>query len=62
MEVAADAGLLDLDFAGTERFGCPDDGVVDGLVEILHVVSVEADFRREELRIQHSVFVARRCR
>src|ERR1700693_5591682 len=59
MEVAADAGLLDLDFTGPEALGRPDDVVVDGLIEIRHVVSVEPDFRSEELRIQHGVLVAR---
>ena len=59
MEIAADAGLLDLDFAGAERFGRPDDGVIDRLVEIFHVVRIEADFRSEEFRIEHGIFVAR---
>ena len=33
--------------------------VVDRLIEVLHEVSVESDFRSEELRVQHRVFVAR---
>ena len=53
VEVAAHAGLLDLNFAGAERLRRPDDGVVYRLIEIIHVVRVEADFRREERRIHH---------
>src|ERR1022692_2984823 len=39
MEVAADAGLLDLDFAGPEALRRPDDRMVTRLIEIRHVVS-----------------------
>src|ERR1700683_696439 len=48
MKIAADAGLLHLYLTRTERFRRADDGVIDGLIEIFHVVRVEADFRREE--------------
>src|SRR5579872_503375 len=34
MEVAADAGLLYLDFAGAERFSRTDNSVIDRLVEV----------------------------
>ena len=56
MEVAADAGLFYLDFAGAERFGRPNDGVIDRLVEILHVVRIESNFGSEEFRIEHGIF------
>ena len=59
MEVAADAGLLYLDFAGAERFGGADDGVVDRLVEIFHVMRIEPNFRREEFRVKNGLFGAR---
>src|SRR5579864_311454 len=51
VEVTADAGLLDLDFAGTERFSRPDDGVISRLVEIFHVVRIKSNFRGEEFSI-----------
>src|SRR5579863_477073 len=59
MEVAADTGLLNLDFAGPETLGRPDDGVVTRLIEVRHVMSIEPDFGREELGIQDCVFGAR---
>jgi hypothetical protein len=59
VEIAADAGLFHLHFAGTERFGRTDDGVIFGLIEILHEVGIEANFRCEELSVEHRVFVAR---
>ena len=62
VEIAADAGLLDLNFAGAERLSRADDGVVDRLVEIFHVVRVESDFRREERRVERRCPCCAACR
>src|SRR5215469_13501508 len=59
MKVSTHAGLLYLDFAGAERFRGPDDGVVDRLVEICHVMRVESNLRSEELRVKNGIFGAR---
>jgi hypothetical protein len=61
VEVATDAGLLDLDFAGPEALGCPNNRMVDGLIEILHIVGVESHFRSKERRVENHVLVTRRA-
>src|SRR5260370_10754454 len=59
VEVAAHTYLLLLELTVAEGLGGSTHAVVHRLIEIHHIVSVESDFRCEELRIQHSVPVAR---
>src|ERR1039458_1746311 len=56
VEIAAHADLLLLELAAAEGLGGSTHGVVYRLIEVHHIVGVEADFRSEELRIQHGVF------
>jgi hypothetical protein len=60
VEVTTDTDLLLLDFAGPEALGRTAQRVVDRVIETLHVVRVEPDFRRKERRIQGDFLVARR--
>jgi len=59
VEIAAEAELLQLKLAGAEGLGRPDDGVIPRVVEVRHVMNVQADIGREELRVEHRCFVAR---
>ena len=59
VEVAADADLLFLHFAGPEALGRTDERVVDRVVEALHEVRVESHLRREERRVERDLLVAR---
>src|SRR3982075_4092190 len=59
MEVAAKAHLFELEFAGAEFLGRAVDGVVSRMVHGLHVVRVETDFGRKELRIEYRVLFTR---
>jgi hypothetical protein len=55
MEVPAHADLLQLELAGTKLFRGSSHTVVDRLIEVFKEVSVETDFRSEELRIENRV-------
>jgi hypothetical protein len=59
MEVAAQAELLRLDFVGAEEFARSAHRVVDRLVEVVGVGNIGADLRREELRVEGDVLIAR---
>src|SRR5271166_3943576 len=59
MEVPADADLLHLDFISPKDFSRAAKSVVSGMIEVLNVISVEPNFRGEELGISHRVFIAR---
>ena len=61
MEIATDADLLHLDFSGTEALGRAHDCMVVRLIEIFHVVRIEAHLGSKELRVEDRVFVARRA-
>src|ERR1019366_10253823 len=58
VEVAPEADLLQLDFVRSENLGGSAERVIFRMVHAAYEVSVKSDFRSEELRIPHGVFVA----
>ena len=59
VEIASEAHLFDLELAGAEHLGRAVDRMVDWPIEALQVVDVQADFRREELRVEYRRLLAR---
>jgi hypothetical protein len=59
MEVATYAELRYLDFLRAEHLARSANGVVFGMIEVVDIVHVGTDFRREEFRVQRFLFGAR---
>src|SRR6266850_6016552 len=59
MKVATDAELRYLDFIGPENLARPADRVVFGMIEIVDVIDVGANFRSEEFRVHRRFFGSR---
>src|SRR5262250_113629 len=58
MEIAADAELCEMKFVRAENFAGAADGVVLGMMKIVDVIGVDANFRSEEFRVEGEVFGA----
>ncbi len=58
MKIAADAELRQVDLVCSEDFARAADGVVFRMVEIVDVVCVHSNFRREEFRVESKIFGA----
>src|SRR5664279_699285 len=53
MKIAAEADLLDLEFAGAEFFGRTGNGVILRMVCGLQIIRVESNFGREQFRVEY---------
>src|SRR4051794_32705188 len=58
VEVAANPELLELDLARASALRCPDQRVIDGMMELRDVCDISAKFAGERLAIEHGEVLA----
>ena len=62
MKVAADAKLGNLEFVRAKDLARSADGVVLGMIEVVDIIPIEANLRREELGVERDFFDRGCCR